>query len=112
MARQTPRDGQALPPLREVFAGRDPRWLSLLDVGCGTGRFLDLSSRPGPAPAIGSIVRALRERSEASFERWSRINLVVANGESIPVPDEKPRRGDEHLYLSRNAARRAPHCLP
>jgi len=32
---------QALPPLCEVFAGRDQRKLSLLDIGCGTGRFLD-----------------------------------------------------------------------
>ncbi len=32
---------QALPALHEVFAGRDQRKLSLLDVGCGTGRFLD-----------------------------------------------------------------------
>src|SRR5690242_14845005 len=31
---------QALPPFHEVFAGRDQRRLSLLDVGCGTGRFL------------------------------------------------------------------------
>ena len=32
---------QALPQLREVFAGRDQRKLRLLDIGCGTGRFLD-----------------------------------------------------------------------
>ena len=32
---------QALLPLHEVFAGRDQRRLRLLDVGCGTGRFLD-----------------------------------------------------------------------
>jgi 2-polyprenyl-3-methyl-5-hydroxy-6-metoxy-1,4-benzoquinol methylase len=32
---------QALPQLHEVFAGRDQRKLSLLDIGCGTGRFLD-----------------------------------------------------------------------
>jgi len=32
---------QALPPLSEVFAGRDQRKLRLLDIGCGTGRFLD-----------------------------------------------------------------------
>jgi hypothetical protein len=31
---------QALPQLHEVFAGRDQRRLRLLDVGCGTGRFL------------------------------------------------------------------------
>src|SRR4051794_3931488 len=29
---------QALPPLLEIFAGRDQRRLKLLDVGCGTGR--------------------------------------------------------------------------
>ena len=28
---------QALPQLREVFAGRDQRKLRLLDIGCGTG---------------------------------------------------------------------------
>jgi 2-polyprenyl-3-methyl-5-hydroxy-6-metoxy-1,4-benzoquinol methylase len=32
---------QALPQLHEVFAGRDQRKLRLLDIGCGTGRFLD-----------------------------------------------------------------------
>jgi ubiquinone/menaquinone biosynthesis C-methylase UbiE len=32
---------QALPQLYEVFAGRDQRKLRLLDIGCGTGRFLD-----------------------------------------------------------------------
>ena len=33
---------QALPQLHEVFAGRDQRKLSLMDVGCGTGRFFEL----------------------------------------------------------------------
>jgi ubiquinone/menaquinone biosynthesis C-methylase UbiE len=32
---------QALPQLHEAFAGRDQRKLQLLDIGCGTGRFLD-----------------------------------------------------------------------
>ena len=32
---------QALPQLHELFAGRDQRQLRLLDIGCGTGRFLD-----------------------------------------------------------------------
>ena len=32
---------QALPQLHELFAGRDQRHLHLLDIGCGTGRFLD-----------------------------------------------------------------------
>ena len=33
---------QALPSLAEAFAGLDQRKLRLIDVGCGTGRFLDL----------------------------------------------------------------------
>jgi hypothetical protein len=32
---------QAIPPLHEVFRGRDQRTLALVDIGCGTGRFID-----------------------------------------------------------------------
>jgi ubiquinone/menaquinone biosynthesis C-methylase UbiE len=81
---------QALPPLREVFAGRDQRWLRLLDVGCGTGRFLDFVKQTWPRlPAIGiDLSEPYVKEAKRHLERWSRINLVVANGESIPVPDE------------------------
>src|SRR5271166_6389084 len=45
---------QALVPLHEVFAGRDQRRLRLVDVGCGTGRFLDFVKQAWPRlPAIG-----------------------------------------------------------
>jgi trans-aconitate methyltransferase len=39
---------QALPQLSEVFAGRDQRKLRLLDLGCGTGRFLDFVKQTWP----------------------------------------------------------------
>src|SRR5437868_1289880 len=39
---------QALPPLHEKFAGLDQRRLRLLDVGCGTGRFIDCVKQTWP----------------------------------------------------------------
>jgi hypothetical protein len=39
---------QALPQLHEAFAGRDQRKLQLLDIGCGTGRFLDFVKQTWP----------------------------------------------------------------
>ena len=45
---------QVLPPLYEAFAGRDQRRLRLLDVGCGTGRFLNFVKQCWPRlPCIG-----------------------------------------------------------
>src|ERR1019366_10386973 len=81
---------QALPPLGQVFAGRDQRRLRLLDVGCGTGRFLDFVKQTWPRlPAIGIYLsEPYVKEAKRHLERWARINLVVANGESIPVPDE------------------------
>ena len=47
---------QALPPVHEVFTGRDQRRLSLLDVGCGTAAFSISSNRAGPGcPRSASI---------------------------------------------------------
>jgi len=45
---------QALPPLAEVFANLDQRKLRLIDVGCGTGRFLDFFKQVWPRlPVLG-----------------------------------------------------------
>ena len=81
---------QALPPLREVFAGRDQRRLMLLDVGCGTGRFLDFVKQAWPRlPVIGlDLSEAYVREAKRHLTRWSRTNLMVGNAESIPLPDE------------------------
>ena len=81
---------QALPQLHEVFAERDQRRLRLLDVGCGTGRFLDFVKQAWPRlPAVGlDMSEAYVRDAKRHLTRWSRINLVVGNGESIPVPDD------------------------
>jgi len=81
---------QTLPQLHEVFAGRDQRRLRFVDVGCGTGRFLDFLKQTWPRlPAIGlDLSEAYIGEAKRHLKRWSRINLLVANGESIPLGDE------------------------
>jgi ubiquinone/menaquinone biosynthesis C-methylase UbiE len=80
---------QALPQLREVFAGRDQRKLSLLDIGCGTGRFLDSLKQVWPRlPAFGLDMSEPYVRyAKRHLKRWSRINLAVGNAECLPAPD-------------------------
>jgi ubiquinone/menaquinone biosynthesis C-methylase UbiE len=81
---------QALRPLHEVFAGRDQRRLRLLDVGCGTGRCLDFFKQAWPRlPAFGiDMSEAYVAEARRHLKRWCWINLIVANGEAIPLDDE------------------------
>ena len=78
---------QALVPLHEIFAGRDQRRLKLIDVGCGTGRFLDSLKQVWPRlPAIGvDLSEAYVAEAKRHLKRWCWINLLVGNGEALPV---------------------------
>ena len=80
---------QALPALHEVFAGRDQRRLRLLDIGCGTGRFLDFVKQSWPRlPALGlDLSEAYIREAKQHLRRWARVDCVVGNGEKLPVPD-------------------------
>ena len=80
---------QALPPLHEVFAGRDQRTLHLLDVGCGTGRLLAFAKQAWPRlPSIGiDMSEAYIKEARQHLSRWGWLKLAVANGEAIPLPD-------------------------
>ena len=81
---------QALPQLHEVFAGRDQRKLSLLDIGCGTGRFLNSLKQAWPRlPALGlDMSEPYIRYARRHLKRWSRINLAVGNAETLPAPNE------------------------
>jgi ubiquinone/menaquinone biosynthesis C-methylase UbiE len=80
---------QALPQLHEAIAGRDQRKLRLLDIGCGTGCFLDLVKQVWPRlPSLGlDLSEPYIRHAKRHLGRWSRINLIVGNAESIPLPD-------------------------
>ena len=80
---------QVLPPLHEVFAGRDQRRLRLLDVGCGTGRALDFLKQAWPRlPSLGvDMSEAYIAEAKRHLRRWCWINLVVAKAEAVPLAD-------------------------
>ena len=80
---------QALPPLHEIFAGRDQRRLRLLDIACGTGRFLDFVKQTWPRlPVVGlDLSEAYCRHARHHLNRWSRVDLVVGNAEALPAPD-------------------------
>jgi ubiquinone/menaquinone biosynthesis C-methylase UbiE len=81
---------QALPLLVEAFAGLDQRKLRLIDLGCGTGRFLDSVKQIWPRlPVLGlDLSDAYIRHARGHLKRWSNVNLIVANAEAIPAKDE------------------------
>ena len=81
---------QALPQLHEIFAGRDQRKLNVIDIGCGTGRFIDALKQVWPKlPVFGiDLSEAYVKHAERHLRCWSRVHLSVANAESLPVADD------------------------
>ncbi len=81
---------QALPQLHEVFAGRDQRKLKLIDIGCGTGRFIDALKQVWPKlPVLGiDMSEAYLRHARRYLRHRSRVNLGVAKAESLPVANE------------------------
>jgi Methyltransferase domain len=81
---------QALPQLHDVFAGRDQRKLSLMDVGCGTGRFLDSVKQVWPRlPIFGiDMSEAYVKYAKGHLKHWSQIKLSVGKAEALPVGDQ------------------------
>ena len=79
----------ALPAIAAAISGRDQRRLSLLDVACGTGRFVRQIRLAWPALGLTGL-----DLSEAYLAEAARhmagvrpARLIQANAEAMPLPD-------------------------
>ncbi len=80
---------QALPPISAYIRGQDQRTLSMLDIACGTGRFLGQAAQAFPAmPMIGiDLSAAYIEMAREHLRGRRNIQLMQGNAESLPFPD-------------------------
>jgi ubiquinone/menaquinone biosynthesis C-methylase UbiE len=81
---------QVLPQLSEVFAGCDQRKLWLLDIGCGTGRFLDFVKQTWPRLQTTGLDMSAPylKHAQRHLKRWTRTSFVVGKAEAIPLPED------------------------
>jgi len=80
---------QALVPLFDAVHGRDQRKLTLLDVACGTGRFLRFVKDAYPRLKVTGLdlSAAYAVEAERHLKRCSGTTVITANAEEIPLPD-------------------------
>jgi ubiquinone/menaquinone biosynthesis C-methylase UbiE len=78
----------ALRPIAAFMHGRDQRQASLLDVACGTGRFVRHVRRAYPALAITGLdlSRTYLEEARRHLKGLRPVNLLAGNAEEIPLP--------------------------
>ncbi|MEO1200896.1 MAG: class I SAM-dependent methyltransferase, partial [Pseudomonadota bacterium] len=77
---------QALVPIANWMHGRDQRKVSLVDVACGTGRFLDQIKQAYPLMPVTGVDLSAAYVAEARrhLRRRGQVSLAVANGEHLP----------------------------
>ena len=80
---------QALPPIADYVHGRDQRQLAMLDVACGTGRFLGQAAQAFPAMPMAGIDLSAAYIAEARRHLTGRrnITLMEGNAEALPFGD-------------------------
>ena len=81
---------EALRPIAEFMRGRDQRRMSLVDVACGTGRFLRDVRRAWPALGLIGIdlSQSYIEEARRHLRGLRPANLVTSNAEAIPLADQ------------------------
>ncbi len=80
---------QALRPISEHLKGRDQRFCRIVDVACGTGRFIadTLQAFPGLGVAGIDLSEAYLAEAERHIGRRRHLILAKGNAESLPLPD-------------------------
>lgn len=80
---------QLLVPLRAAFATMPIRSARMVDIACGTGRFLTFVKDNYPRLQVTGVDLSAPYLAEArrQLRRWSRVGLVVAQGERLPFAD-------------------------
>lgn len=77
-------DGYLLPLLNRIFPNADRSSITILDVGCGVGMYVDLLCGAG-YDAWG--VDSGRHRPDLWSRRKNAKKLVLAEGDAMPFPD-------------------------
>jgi ubiquinone/menaquinone biosynthesis C-methylase UbiE len=77
---------QAIPPIAEHIRGRDQREMKLVDIACGSGRFLGQLAQAFPAmPMTGvDLSRAYLDEAARYLGRRRTVTLCEGNAEALP----------------------------
>jgi ubiquinone/menaquinone biosynthesis C-methylase UbiE len=80
---------QALVPLAEFLRGRRQADLRLLDLGCGTGRFLEIVKGNWPRLPVTALdlSPAYLEAAKRQLSPWRDVRFVQAPAETTGLPD-------------------------
>jgi ubiquinone/menaquinone biosynthesis C-methylase UbiE len=89
MGAAAPMRRTALQPIAACLSGRDQRQLSLLDVACGTGRFLRQVRLVYPALQLKGLdlSRAYLDEARRHLGDLRAVEWIEAAAEAMPLPD-------------------------
>ncbi|MEM9206284.1 MAG: class I SAM-dependent methyltransferase [Pseudomonadota bacterium] len=80
---------QLLPPIIEHVRAGNQRTMKLLDVACGTGRFLHAVKQALPRLHVTGVDMSepYVKAAQKHLKKWSWVDFFIANGEQLPFED-------------------------